>query len=403
MGMLESTDAAWMATSLDGIVEIRPVNEVDVLIQFPLEIKTRVVPNTVSQLVHLVSDHGRFKEITVVLDDEENKQCFCKVIPHLHDRMQLLHHVTVTNETKIIYCESSIDCIERVVIVTFDRRLISCYKESMMIFKDCCLGFIYNHRGLVPDVPQEEYGYCGDKRTLLLDLALCRGLREKVNADNTPLPHCHKIIPSLVSAWNRCKVGVDTHSRFISTATYPFKVINAGAMLWELPIFTMALMAYLVGKWYDMGTHADNPRCTSITELRNRAKNKAGPFKLSLHCMHKQFRKMAQRVQPDPIMEILNADGDAVAGAPVQPPFVVPCSKGKSTLRKRTRAEAFNTVEGYQHRQRCTAADWIDSETRVLCFMCKQKCAKVCRNCGEHLDSMECFTRFHDLRKLLEE
>jgi hypothetical protein len=67
VGMLEATDAAWMATSLDGVVEIRPLLEDNVRIQFPLEIKTRVVPNTVSQLMHLVSEYGRFKEITVTL------------------------------------------------------------------------------------------------------------------------------------------------------------------------------------------------------------------------------------------------------------------------------------------------------------------------------------------------
>jgi hypothetical protein len=275
----------------------------------------------------------------------------------LHDRMQLLHHVAVSDNKKVIYCESSIDSIERVVIVTFDMELIACYKESMMIFKDCCLEFIYKDSGLIPDVPQEEYGYCGDKRTLLLDLAICRALREKVNVDKAPLPRCHKIIPSLVSAWNRCKVGVDTHSRFISTATYPFKVINAGALLWELPIYTMALMAYLVGKWYDMGKYAADPHCTSITDLRNRAKNKAGPFKLSLNCMHMKFRKMAQRVAPNAIIEGLRVDGAApAAAAPDQlaqqvhhhvSPFVVPCSTGRATLRKRTRAQAYNTAEGY--------------------------------------------------------
>lgn len=118
-----------MGTSLDGIATLCCSGDSpDRIVAVPVEIKTHQSCDAVTHLNEALEVCRRWHEIEVRYDSAESMEQFSVVIKDHHDRIQLLNHVAVTSAPFVIYCECTIEEIQRMVIVKFDPDIIRAYR-----------------------------------------------------------------------------------------------------------------------------------------------------------------------------------------------------------------------------------------------------------------------------------
>ena len=353
-------------------------------------VKTRQTANSINHMNTLVAKYGRLTMHKVEHDDSDSFDRFKTYIANPNERLQLLNHAAAINSPTVMYCECTMDAIQRIVFIDFDDKIVESFRDAIRVFKNMYLGFAYDN-GDIPDDPNCNYGYCSDRHTLQLDLALWKALRDLRTRQDDPLRTCYKIVPSLVAAWNRGKCGVDSGSRFLASANFPFKHICPEAVLWDSLIMIMALMVHLVHKWMRVKEKVRDEQYETMNDLRNYA-NHHDPFKMELNLMQKLFRRWA-----GPLGNIAEGPAHEEAHAYHAPvnDFEVPTS-GRSTIKQ----QQFETDKGFAFRQTCGGKNLSTDCTRTNCFICGKKIKCKCPICQVHLHSGHCSNVFHTLKIL---
>lgn len=222
----------YLRDSADGVACFTD-NETGVQYYAPVEIKSRVTPNTgirererlnsnpADPLTHNHPEHQTIFR-SVDLDNEERSARFRTEVPDAHERMQLLHHSAVYGSSFcfLLLGDSSSKLIG-VYKIRFPRELkLSYHKIAKFIIETGILWAAEKLDGRkLPKIPREVMeAFKSDKlkslkmteEALLCRLGLWRGLN--VNVPKTikfPLPPIARVVPFVTSRWNGLKGGGD--------------------------------------------------------------------------------------------------------------------------------------------------------------------------------------------------
>lgn len=222
--------------------------------------------------------------------------------------------------------------------------------------------------------------------TLLLHLDLGKALWELFESDG-PLEKYKHLLPSIILAWDKEKVPVDSVSSYIFELAFPFKKMNSEMTLWDSLV---RIVWVAIAQIYKLGLLADRLHTyKSLTELRKAATHHLS-FPKIVHFIRHFFRDLAETIasHSDSAVAIEPARHGAIPAAIVTDGHET-ASRGSS---KRTLIAAFNDETQPYRRKRDTSGRRAPAHEKkcvkktatdrgLQCLLCKHKTTYVCGEC----------------------
>jgi hypothetical protein len=216
-GLVRRSDKPWLATSVDGLVELSLGGEAH--FQCVIEIKTMTTPNTVNEARAIAN--GMNKLSICYLGDDTFLKC---VKPEY--RVQCMHHACVMGVNAVLFIVASDHNIIYMLIIDLPIADVDMYESILDPLRET-LDWIY---GTAP-FPTEcfceglgQSGYHVDVHSIRLQLALWKNTHALIRRhEKKPLPPCKYIVPTGIAYWNKTKGFVDVMSRLLSHMKIPFQ------------------------------------------------------------------------------------------------------------------------------------------------------------------------------------
>lgn len=236
-GLLVNREVNFAAASPDAVASLYH-RELGFLGLAVLEFKTSTTSNTIAALDNSADEHGEFINISV-LDSK-----FKTVIPDVHHRVQLLHHVSVMdlNYALLVYATGS--QVKRLVLLEVPKQsrvswinMIKLYEAKYMepLLKSA------RTSQTLPDLPRigvdgfHIYGYAIEHHTADLWYKLGYLHTQDVLKHGTPPPY-ERIIAMAQAIWNQFMGAVDTVRRVLSGNRAQHNGLGPVARTWMLYI-----------------------------------------------------------------------------------------------------------------------------------------------------------------------
>ena len=260
-GLLRNKSHHWLATSLDGWLRIKvkasearvdeDINNDDVAddddesippeweappsdpnqlvsINCGLEIKTPSGAKVLREKVMPAKDlYGTFSTC------EFGSQQFKTLVYDSAYRVQVLHHATAANLSHVLFVVASETGIRYATLVHIPKNKRLTYLSILQGVYERCLKWAYEdawesddpvaHIPVIrPDVISSS-NYPIDEDCIVVAYCIWKILLKKVRAAQLPLPRAKKILPVIITFWNRAKGRIDEMTRHLDS------------MLFELP------------------------------------------------------------------------------------------------------------------------------------------------------------------------
>lgn len=160
-GLLACKTKPALATSADGIA-------VDQASEYPaIEVKTKVAPAAVAQMIALANLHGELVSVTVGVSPEQTAR-FCELVPQLTTRIQVIHHLAVCGVNYCLLVEADLNGIRRVVKVMVDAKTRTIHVDAVALLAAVYFDFVHDDTKM-PNWPADTFG----NRTGALISTLC--------------------------------------------------------------------------------------------------------------------------------------------------------------------------------------------------------------------------------------
>ena len=313
-GLLVNANSPWMGTSVDGLCEVRVINDSEstgkiIKCMAAIEIKTHD-SNIEAECRELARQYGSLcfvctgpssslnrEEIQSIEylrravglniegdsgnDNDMASEPYFEltiedVIPNAMHRTQIIHHASTMNLASgiVLFVDASPSKIIRIVFI----YVLSIVKESYSCLlngvAEKYLGWIYNVglSSVVPVFSRTVLGHCSDMHTLYLT----HSLRQKIFQlfeDNgcNPLPRSSKLCPALLTKWNTTKGGVDVDTRLSANNKAPFQHLGVELKLWDTLIMKACTIAYHMQGWCSIEPTLDSIQNTdALLKLKRR-------------------------------------------------------------------------------------------------------------------------------------
>ncbi len=218
-----------------------------------LEIKTPSGRQVLQNKILPAKDcHGTFS--TCEFGDE----AFKMLVYDASYRTQILHHATAANLNYILFVVANETGITYATMVHVPRRKRLVYLEILTGVYERCLKWAYvdamnsnNPLAHLPEFCEEAIlspKYPIDRDSLSVSYCIWKILLKKVQRAQLPLPLARKIVPLIVSFWNRGKGRIDEMTRLISTMQFDFDQCTPKQMLIMREVMKIAISVYFVKK-----------------------------------------------------------------------------------------------------------------------------------------------------------
>lgn len=245
------------------------------------EMKTRSSRATKSRIRATAHTHGRFTHLKISggdTDSEKTTYAMLKdLIPDAGNRQQCLHHAVVMDSPQVLFIEATQIKIEYIVLIEFSQPVLRAYRTAIVNpIKQKLLWFHSLTKDSDLEPLKSEYeklsdpGYAVDFETYTLVVGLCIMLEEFRKGKGKPLGNFKRLLPAIISAWNKLKGGVDVFSRLLSNVkpNHPGQSLH-GAYLNRV-IMTMVVNVKLL--FYGLRLHrlveTGATKCSSYTHFK---------------------------------------------------------------------------------------------------------------------------------------
>lgn len=217
-GLVRRGDKPWLATSVDGMMELSIYNADP--ITCAVEIKTMTSANTLMEARNIASQ--MFQVTYCSFGDDK----FKKGVKSEY-RTQCIHHACVMRVNVVLLVVASDVDIIYMMMIDFTREELAQY-EKLLDQVSTTLDWVYGDEPFPSASFGEEgvtqNGYHVDIHSIRMQLSLWKSTHNFIkNHGNKPLPPCRYIVPSGIAYWNKTKGFVDVMSRLLSHIKIPFK------------------------------------------------------------------------------------------------------------------------------------------------------------------------------------
>jgi hypothetical protein len=206
-----------------------------------LEIKTKFTDETSKKEARLRDKFGEYKRINLKSREEDIEFRYC--IPDVSHRSQLLHGLGCGHLLEAFYVVATTTHILRVVHVVVDRDFLRTYLRALDFIHseaklDWCL------EGEIPQIDEKYLGYAADQHSFECCLLFWREMDRVVWERGRPLPPGRLIVPRPVAVWNKCKVSIDSFSRFLSNVKVEHHSLSPIGAMWLRVLMTPVYNSY---------------------------------------------------------------------------------------------------------------------------------------------------------------
>jgi hypothetical protein len=154
---------------------------------------------------------------------------------------QVVHHATVTILKYILFVVAGTTKIHYAVLIHFTNKKLMVMKGILTAIYNRSLKWAYtgaimsnNLQSSIPEFREDiisSKSYPIPVNCVIFSWIICKKLLSMVQKTMLPLPKAHKIIPEIVSRWNRSKGIVDEMTRYVDLMSFPFPKSSAKQQL----------------------------------------------------------------------------------------------------------------------------------------------------------------------------
>lgn len=398
VGLLACRKLPYLAASLDGLAVVR-LGEDEVL-ALSVEIKTKLSGQEVQKSYDLRSRQGHV-QLLRISPSRNNCATLHSIMPHNKSYIaQVMHQSCVLDLDGACYVEATGSSIIRIVVLLFPPEWRAIYRQVLMFFYEHYFPWTFSGDINDKDVDFREFGGELDRDSLFEQFCLSKKLFAKVIAQGHEMPHCARLVPSLVASWNKAKTGVDTITRLSDNVSVPFHV-SPPASLWLKLVLSSFLNCFSVTRALKYKTLPVAQQSASIESLRNAIESRVGSFSDYVLALSEYFASRHSR--PSALSQ--PAAVEASVAHPFQPP--------SKHSHKNMKLQAFSSPEGvvfrksgvhlpleavHDNRRRCFICD---KKTKMECACCdvalciKQQQIGTAGETGIHAQEEVCWSKFH--------
>ena len=392
-GLVAKQGSPWAKDSIDFIASTKsnanPLHEL-----WGLEIKARVVPNTVSHEEEFIANTRDNKHIRIQASEAH------KYVDAVSETFQVLHHAYVYNfKTVVLVVGDHQSEIIQSTIIDFDQDVLDKYKEVLSDLKDLALGWFYEEEGIsLPATVPQEILKIGEKMKNIADDATIEGsvnLYLSLMGKNLPMPSFARLIPAVYAYWNSVKSGSDTTTKLMDDRIIYPPYVNAESIACTRLILLMCVVIHRLHQ----GMTASNDLETtykSLIHYRNAASHRTTFHKTLLKIRTVLKQKVLEknndasnvnecgaqvtlpvRTRTVPLRQRVNGVIPQPMEFGVQLPFETP-KKIKKRVQQNEVSEALS-----QMYENCTGrlVQVVDHSRRQRCSECRKLTSYYCAGC----------------------
>jgi hypothetical protein len=377
IGLLAAKECLQLAASIDAVAIVSSgsfeagVSSEDRLATsklYGVEVKTRLCSETIHRMHR---DKDAFGAVVVAhlscLTDEIGIQ---QATATRSDLAQVIHQCSSLDLEGVFYVEAGIGGnISRVVLLRLSPEFRKTYRSVLRCMLDVFLPWT-SDVSKVASIRFDDFGGRIDKDCLIQQLSLTKHLTGL--GLQGPIPHCCRLTPSLIAAYNKGKVGVDTMSQYVSMVDVSLRGLHPMANLWKRFLIVTLLNGFTLTK----AGNSNSPSVEGSKTMANLKKNLSRDMSFHGYLLHARtyFAK-------------------AIGGSPsnLHPPLPSPVVEESKALeltlpdtkeRVEQKIAKFNGAEGTAFRfsgGHCPIK--VDHEHRKSCFMCSNRTQYICARC----------------------
>jgi hypothetical protein len=405
-GLVAKQGSPWAKDSIDFIVSTKSngnlLNEL-----WGLEVKARVVPNTVAHEQEFIADTRDNKHIRIRASEAH------KYVDAVSEIFQVLHHAYVYNfNTVVLVVGDHQSEIIQSTIIDFDQDFLDQYEEVLSDLKDLALSWFYEENISLPATVPQEILRIGEKMKNIPDDATIEGsvnLYLSLMSKNLPMPSFVRLIPAIYAYWNSVKSGSDTTTKLMDDRIIYPPHVNAESIACTRLILLMCVVIHRLHQGMTASNDLEN-EYNSLKHYRNAASHRTTFQKtlLTIYTVLKQkvlekndndgnaatfVDPPAVRTRTMPLRRRFNGVIPQPMEFGVQLPFATP-KKIKKKVQQNEVSEAVSKmyenctgrlvqVANHSKRQRCSECG---KKTGYYCAGCKSWFCAASRNNNNNQD-----------------
>jgi len=278
-GLIEHEGAPGVATSVDGVAVLTWKGNGNMLTTLcACEVKTRTTQRTVS------AEYGTriLRGGKVFASVSASRASFREAVPHVSERIQLMHHAAVLGLTHSLLIVGDEHEIISMVLVEFEDDAVASYMSLCKQWVRDFLPFAHpsSDGSLTTLTPSDleplvkELKMLPDVHTVLNRLETWKSVNSMV-----PLPRASQFVPLMASVWDVAKGGSDSLSQLLSGVNFHLHTAHpATAVVRRLLMIHAAAYHRFLGMSRAL---AKTKKVDSLIQFRT-AVNRQGPFATTL-------------------------------------------------------------------------------------------------------------------------